>query len=68
MFGTGPEGVWVFAPDGKHLGVIHLPEHAGNLTFGGEGWRDLFFCCSTSVYRLRMDVRGHREGYMTGWD
>ena len=26
VYVTGPDGVWVFAPDGEHLGVIEVPE------------------------------------------
>ncbi|WP_421849303.1 SMP-30/gluconolactonase/LRE family protein [Novosphingobium sp.] len=65
---TGPHGIWVFSPDGVHLGILPLPEHAGNLTWGGPSWTDLFLCCSTSVYMVKTTVRGHREGYMTGWE
>ena len=35
LYTTGPEGVWVFAPDGRLLGKILPPEIPANLTFGG---------------------------------
>ena len=31
---SSARGVEVFAPDGTHLGVIHVPETVANLTFG----------------------------------
>lgn len=61
---TGPGGLWVLDPGGACIGTVELPEHAGNLTWGGPDWRDLFVCCSTSVYRLRTRVRGRHEAYM----
>ena len=36
---TGPRGVWVFAPDGEHLGVVEIPEGVGNIHWGGPDWR-----------------------------
>jgi gluconolactonase len=64
VYVTGPKGVWIFAPDGEHLGVIEVPENVGNVNWGGEGWRDLFIPASTSVYRVRMKVGGNKLGYM----
>jgi len=64
VYVTGPGGVWIFSPDGEHLGVIDVPEPAGNLNWGGEDWRSLFIAASTSVYRVRMKVGGNRLGYM----
>ena len=31
VYVTGPRGIWVFGADGTHLGVIRMPEIAGNL-------------------------------------
>jgi gluconolactonase len=64
VYVTGPRGIWVFDPRGVHLGVIGMPEIAGNLNWGGRDWRDLYCCCSTSIYRLRMRVRGSPAAYM----
>jgi gluconolactonase len=64
VYVTGPKGVWIFAPDGAHLGVIHVPENVGNLNWGGDDWSSLFIPASTSVYRVRMKVSGNRLGYM----
>jgi gluconolactonase len=64
VYVTGPGGIWVFAPDGRRLGVIRMPEVAGNLNWGGEDWRDLYCACTTSIYRVRMSVRGNPVAYM----
>jgi gluconolactonase len=62
---TGPKGVWVFAPDGEHLGVIEIPENTGNLHWGGPDWNWLFVPACTSVYRVKTKVSGRREPFMT---
>lgn len=60
---TGPGGLWVFAPDGTRLGVLPVPEVIGNFAWGGEEWRDLFICASTSVYHCRTLVQGRRPAF-----
>ncbi|MCY4564129.1 MAG: SMP-30/gluconolactonase/LRE family protein, partial [Gammaproteobacteria bacterium] len=64
VYVTGPRGFWVFAPDGEHLGVIGMPEHSANLNWGGAGWNELYCTCSTSVYRVALNVAGNRLAYM----
>ena len=64
IYVTGPRGIWVIDTRGRHLGVIRMPEIAGNLNWGGPDWRDLYCACSTSIYRVRMKVRGNPVAYM----
>lgn len=64
IYVTGPRGIWVFSPGGEHLGVIKMPEHAGNLNWGGPDWNELYCACSSSIYRVRLNVRGARAPYM----
>jgi gluconolactonase len=64
VYVTGPRGIWVFDARGTQLGVIRMPEIAGNLNWGGTDWHDLYCCCSTSIYRVRMKVRGSPVAYM----
>jgi gluconolactonase len=61
---TGPKGVWVFSPEGEHLGVLEVPENVGNLNWGGPDWNWLFIPASTSVYRVQTKVSGNRLPYM----
>ena len=37
VYATGPGGVWVFAPSGKHLGTIKPPEAPANCGWGDDG-------------------------------
>ena len=41
-----------------------MPEIAGNLNWGGRDWDELYCTCSTSIYRVRMKVRGNPVAYM----
>ncbi len=55
---SSARGVEVHAPDGTHLGVIHVPEPVANLTFGGTKRNRLFITATTSVYAVYTAVRG----------
>ncbi len=61
---TGPGGVWAISPDGEHLGTVEVPEHTGNLNWGGPAWDVLYVPSSTSVYRFQTTVGGNRLAYM----
>jgi gluconolactonase len=58
VFCTGPGGIWVITPEGKHIGTIEFPEQAVNFAFGGDDLRTLFCTAYTSVYTLRVKVPG----------
>jgi len=64
VYVTGPKGIWVFDPGGSHIGVIPIPEHTANMNWGDSDWSTLYVAASTSVYRLRMKVRGNPLPYM----
>jgi gluconolactonase len=50
--------VHVFAPDGKLIGKIHLPETCANLCFGGAKKNRLFMAASQSLYALYVNAEG----------
>lgn len=58
LFVTGPRGIWVWSPEGKHLGTIVMPEQPANLTWGDPDYRTLYITATTSVYRLPMKTQG----------
>ena len=51
-----PGGVWVFSPDGKHLGTIKPPEDPANCGWGDDG-KSLYMTaarvCTASSWRSR---------------
>jgi len=61
LYSAGQGGVWIFSPEGKHLGTIRLPERAvGNVAWGDADGKALYITASTSVYRVRVNVPGLR--------
>jgi gluconolactonase len=58
LFVTGPKGIWVWSPDGTHLGTIAMPEQPANLTWGGADLSSLYITATTSVYKLQTSTHG----------
>jgi gluconolactonase len=56
------DGVMVFAPSGKPIGRIMLPERCANLCFGGPRRNRLFMAASQSVYALYVNTQGAPGG------
>jgi len=56
--GDGYDGVHVFAPDGKRIGVILLPEICSNVCFGGAKRNRLFMTASQSLYAVYVETQG----------
>jgi gluconolactonase len=62
IYSAGPGGVWIFSPEGKHLGTIRMPEKVANVAWGGADGKTLYITASTSVYRLQVKVGGIPPG------
>ena len=62
VYASGPEGLWVFSPSGKHLGTIQPGETAANCAWGDDG-KTLYITASTSVYRIRVNIPGEQPLY-----
>jgi gluconolactonase len=58
LFVTGPKGIWIWDPQGNHLGTIVMPEQPANLAWGDKDYRTLYITATTSVYKLRVKTEG----------
>jgi gluconolactonase len=54
LYSVGPGGIWVFAPDGRHLGTIVPPEFAPGFTFGDADGKTLYMAASSRLARVRL--------------
>jgi gluconolactonase len=58
LYVTGPQGIWVWDPEGHHLGTIALPEQPANLAWGDPDYSTLYITAKKSIYKLRTSARG----------
>ena len=59
LWATGPGGVWIIAPDGRHLGTIKPTEVPANVAWGDADGRTLYMTARTGLYRIRVNVAGN---------
>jgi gluconolactonase len=60
LYVSGPGGLWVISPDGKHLGTLMGPEHPHNFAWGDYDGKTLYLCARSGLYRIRLNVPGIR--------
>ena len=58
VFVSGPGGLWVFSPAGKHLGTLRGPEHPHNMAWGDADRQTLYLTAQTGIYRIRLNNPG----------
>ena len=58
LYETGPGGVWIISPEGKHLGTIRAPEISTNVGFGDADRKTLYIAARSSIYRIRVNTPG----------
>jgi gluconolactonase len=57
LFATGPGGVLVISPQGKHLGTISTGQATSNCAFGDDG-RTLYITADMYLMRVRLKAKG----------
>lgn len=57
VFATGPDGVFVFAPDGTYLGKIIIGDKNANCGFGDDG-STLYICANDKLVRVKTTTKG----------
>jgi gluconolactonase len=57
LFATGPGGVLVISPQGKHLGTLFTGEATSNCAFGDDG-RTLYMTADMYIMRVRLKTKG----------
>jgi gluconolactonase len=59
VYCTGPGGVWVIDPSGKHLGTILTgANQTTNCAWGGYDWKTLFITTMETMGRVQLKIAG----------
>jgi gluconolactonase len=62
LYVSGPGGLWVISPEGKHLGTIKAPKHVHNMAWGDDDGKTLYLCARSGLYRMRLNIAGIAPG------
>jgi gluconolactonase len=57
LWATGPGGVLIISPEGKHLGTIVTGQPTSNCAFGDDG-RTLYMTANMYLMRVRVKAKG----------
>ena len=60
IYATGPGGIWIISPQGKHLGTIKPNENPANCHWGDTDGKTLYMTAKTGLYRIRLINPGIR--------
>jgi gluconolactonase len=60
LYVSGPGGLWVLSPNGRHLGTIHTARHVHNFAWGDDDGKALYLCARSGLYRMRLGIPGIR--------
>ena len=60
LYLSGPGGIWILSPEGRHLGTIIAPKNAHNLAWGDADGKTLYLCALSGLYRMRVNIEGIR--------
>jgi gluconolactonase len=58
VFATGPGGVLILSPEGKHLGTILTNQATGNCCWGGNDGSELYVAADMFLVRVKTSTRG----------
>jgi gluconolactonase len=60
IYCTGPGGLWIISPDGKHLGTILVPQVIRNVSFGAPDGKTIYMAAAKAIFRTRVKAVGLR--------
>jgi gluconolactonase len=58
LWATGPGGVMILTPDGRHIGSIDTGTRVSNCCFGGPQGNELYITAELFVCRVKVNTRG----------
>ena len=61
LFASGPGGIFIFSPSGKHLGTIVTGQPTANCAFGDDG-STLYMTANDRLLRVKLRTRGAPPG------
>jgi gluconolactonase len=62
LYCAGPGGVWVFSPEGQHLGTIKTAKPPSNCNWGDDG-KTLYITAVDTLYRIKLSTPGEQAMY-----
>jgi gluconolactonase len=59
IYATGPGGIWIISPEGKHLGTIRTDKSTANVAWGGDDATTLYTTTTDAICAIRLKIPGY---------
>jgi gluconolactonase len=60
IYASGPGGIWIISPEGKHLGTILTTQRTANVAWGGNDGQTLYTATTDAVFAIHLKIAGYR--------
>jgi gluconolactonase len=60
LYVSGPGGLWIISPEGKHLGTMIAPKHPHNTAWEDDDGKTPYLCAQSGLYKMRLNIAGIR--------
>lgn len=60
VYVSGPGGLWIFSPEGTHLGTVIAPKHPHNMAWGDDDGKTLYLTAQSGLYKMKLNIPGVR--------
>jgi gluconolactonase len=58
LYATGPGGIWIISPEGKHLATILTEKATSNVAWGGKDGSTLYATTTDTVLSIHLNAKG----------
>jgi gluconolactonase len=62
LWASGPGGIFIITPQGKHLGTINTGEATANCAWGGSDGSELYITADMYLCRVKTKTHGTPPG------
>lgn len=60
LYASGPGGVWIISPEGKHIATLLTDKNTANVAWGGEDGKTLYATSTDSILSIHLNAQGLR--------
>ncbi len=60
IYSSGPGGVWIISPEGKHIATLLTDKSTANMAWGGQDGQTLYITSTDTIMSIHLNAKGQR--------